>query len=263
MIIDAIGVEQSQKTDSHPLEKAPSLSIKDVLQNITLGQDTSEAMLSTLANRLIRLDRQINDKEKVQFSAKAEGLSINQLVKKLLNAHDPDTLEEIEHKIHVEKIGEAPLSIQAAIEAEKQALIDDAVRVFYSPELKDFIIDVHKKYEQVVDRVNIDTITHSGWAKDAEAIATATIQDFTAWIESHKNEITALQIFYNQPYRRRELTYSMIKQVFETLKLEQPTLTPMRVWQAYEQLGKAKETPKGELMALVSLTRSISGIDAE
>ena len=108
MIIDAIGVEQSQKTDSHPLEKAPSLSIKDVLQNITLGQDTSEAMLSTLANRLIRLDRQINDKEKVQFSAKAEGLSINQLVKKLLNAHDPDTLEEIEHKIHVEKIGEAP-----------------------------------------------------------------------------------------------------------------------------------------------------------
>ena len=65
VIIDAIGVEQSQKTDSRPLEKAPSLSIKNVLQNISLGQDTSEAMLSTLANRLIRLDRQINDKEKV------------------------------------------------------------------------------------------------------------------------------------------------------------------------------------------------------
>ena len=64
VIVDAIGVEQSQKTDSRPLERAPGLSLKDVLNNIVIGQDTSDDMLTTLANRLIRLDRQINDKEK-------------------------------------------------------------------------------------------------------------------------------------------------------------------------------------------------------
>ncbi len=263
VIIDAIGVEQSQKTDSRPLEKAPGLSLKDVMMNIVAGQNTSEEMLSTLANRLIRLDRQINDKEKATFSTKADGFSINQIVKKLLNAHDPDTLEQIELKIRREKIGEAPLSIEAAINAEKQKLIDDAINVFHKPELRDFIIDVRKKYDQIIDSVNLDMVIHSGWVKDTEAVASTTIQDFTAWLESHKDEITALQIFYGQPYRRRELTYKMIKEVFEILKLERPALAPTRVWQAYEQLGETKETPKNELIALVSLMRKISGIDAQ
>jgi type I restriction enzyme R subunit len=56
VIIDAIGVEQSQKTDSHPLEKAPGLSLKEILQHVAMG-NTSEEMMSSLANRLIRLDR--------------------------------------------------------------------------------------------------------------------------------------------------------------------------------------------------------------
>ena len=60
VIIDAIGVEQSQKTDSRPLEKAPSVSLKEILQRIAVG-DRSEEMMSTLANRLLRLDKQINE----------------------------------------------------------------------------------------------------------------------------------------------------------------------------------------------------------
>jgi type I restriction enzyme, R subunit len=32
----------------------------------------------------------------------------------------------------------------------------------------------------------------------------------------------ALQIFYNQPFRRRELTYSMIKEVLEKLQNDKP-----------------------------------------
>ncbi|MEO6547950.1 MAG: DEAD/DEAH box helicase family protein, partial [Ferruginibacter sp.] len=66
VIIDAIGVEQSQKTDSRPLEKKPGMSLKDLLQNVAMG-NTPEDILSTLANRLIRLDKQINEKEKANF----------------------------------------------------------------------------------------------------------------------------------------------------------------------------------------------------
>ena len=66
VIIDAIGVEQSQKTDSRPLEKKPGMSLKDLLQNVAMG-NTEEEILSTLANRLIRLDKQINASEKIQF----------------------------------------------------------------------------------------------------------------------------------------------------------------------------------------------------
>lgn len=263
VIVDAIGVEQSQKTDSRPLERAPSLSLKDVMNNIVIGQDTSDDMLTTLANRLIRLDRQINDKEKATFMQKTNGLSLNHLVKKLLNAHNPDVLEQIETKIRLEKIGEAPLSIETAIAAEKQKLIDDAVQAFNNPDVRQYIIDVRKKYDQIIDTVNLDSVVQSGWVKDTEAVAQSTVQDFTAWLNNHKDEIIALQIFYNQPYRRRELTYKMIKEVFERPKLERPTLAPLAVWRAYEQLGQTKETPKNELVALVALIRKVCRLDSE
>lgn len=261
VIIDAIGVEHSHKTDSRPLEKNPGMSLKDVLQNVAMG-NTTESILSTLANRLIRLDKQINEKEKANFVANAGGQNINHVVKGLLNAYDPDTLDSIEIKIKNELIGQAPVVIDAAIEKEKQKLIEDAVAVFNNPELREYIVDVRKKYDQVIDHINIDEVTNIGWVKDQDAAAELTISNFTSWVEAHKDEITALEIFYDQPYRRRELTYKMIKDLYEKITTEQPLLAPSHVWRAYEQLKQANGAAKNELVALVSLIRKVSGIDS-
>ena len=260
VIIDAIGVEKSQKTDSRPLEKAPGLTLKDLLQNVAMG-NTQEEILSSLANRLIRLDRQINQKEKTSFAAQANGFTINQVVQRLLNAYDPDTLDNIERKVSMQMSGEAPVAIKEAINKEKQKLIDLAVNVFHNPDLRNYIADVRKKYDQIIDVVNIDEVTNIGWVKDQVASATSTIKDFTDWIEAHKEEITALQIFYSQPYRRRELTYQMIRDLCEKIKTERPQLSPSHVWQAYEQIQQAKGSPRNELIALVSVIRKVSGID--
>ena len=59
------------------------------------------------------------------------------------------------------------------------------------------------------------------------------VKDFSGWILEHKDELLALQIFYNQPYRRRELTYSMIKDVLEKLQNDKPALAPLNIWRAY------------------------------
>jgi type I restriction enzyme R subunit len=262
VIIDAIGVEQSQKTDSRPLEKAPGMSLKDVLQSVAVG-NTSEEILTTLANRLIRLDRQLSEKDKQRFSDKAGGHTIHHLVKQLLNAYDPDSIANIEVSVHDTLRGEAPTVIAAAIEKEKQQLIETAVAAFHNPDLREFIVDIRKKYDQIIDVVNIDEITNIGWVKDQDAAANATIHDFRAWIENHKDEITALQIFYAQDYRRRELSYKMIKDLCEQLKLEKPTLAPLAVWRAYEQLQQANGSARNELVALVSLVRNVCGIDRQ
>lgn len=261
VIIDAIGVEGSQKTDSRPLEKAPGVSLKDILQNVAMG-NTSEEMLSTLANRLIRLERQLSEKDKLKFAEQANGFTINHIVKQLLNAHDPDSVQSLKQQVKTELIGKAPVEIEAAIDKGKQKLIDEAVAVFHNPDLRDFIVDIRKKYDQIIDVVNLDTITNIGWVKDQAAAATNTINDFKAWIESNKDEITALQIFYAQAYRRREFSYKMIKDLCEKLKTEKPLLAPLTVWRAYEQLEKTNGSAKNELIALVSLIRRVSGIDA-
>ncbi|MCC7523609.1 MAG: DEAD/DEAH box helicase family protein [Chitinophagaceae bacterium] len=260
VIIDAIGVEQSQKTDSHPLEKNPGMSLKDVLQNVAIG-NTTEDILSTLANRLIRLDKQINDKEKQQFAQYTGGKNISQIAKQLLNAYDPDTIEGIRRKLEAENPDASPSAIHSQFIIAHSQIIDQAVATFNNPELRDYIVDVRKKYNQVIDHINMDEITNIGWVKDQEAAAELTVSNFKAWIEAHKDEIIALQIFYNQPYRRRELTYSMIKDLCEKIKLEQPLLAPANVWKAYTQLKLAGGSAKNELTALVSIIRNISGVD--
>lgn len=270
VIIDAIGVESSQKTDSRPLEKKPGMSLKDILQNIAVG-NRDEDLLSTLANRLIRLDKQINDKEKTTFAAQAGGHTISHVVKELLNAYDPDTISNLELGIRAENPDAAPDQIHSTFNIQHSKLIESAVDVFNNHELRNFIVDVRKKYDQIIDNINQDETTNIGWVKDQEAAAALTISNFTAWIEAHKDEITALQIFYGQPYRRRELTYSMIKDLYEKIKTEQPLLAPMHVWRAYAQTdvsvpvpqkaGSSSKGPKNELIALVSLIRKVAGID--
>src|SRR5690606_3558057 len=90
------------------------------------------------------------------------------------------------------------------------------------------------------------------------------VQEFAEYIEAHRDEITALSIFYDQPYRRRELTLKMVKDLLEQLKLDRPLLAPVYVWEAYKQLDQVKEnSPKSELITLVSLVRKATGIDAQ
>ncbi|MBL7936043.1 MAG: DEAD/DEAH box helicase family protein [Bacteroidia bacterium] len=261
VIIDAIGVESSQKTDSRPLEKAPGVSLKDVLQSIAVG-NTSEDMLSTLANRLIRLDKQLSEKDKLKFAEQANGFTINHVVKQLLHAYDPDVILNLEIRIKNENKGASPHEIETAITKGKQELIEEAVAVFHNPDLREFIVDIRKKYDQIIDVVNIDTITNIGWIKDQAASSTNTINDFKTWIETNKDEITALQIFYAQDFRHRTFTYKMIKDLCDTLKTQKPLLAPLTVWKAYEQLEKANGSAKNELIALVSLIRRVIGIDS-
>lgn len=260
VIIDAIGVEKSQKTDSRPLEKAPSVSLKEVLHRVAVG-DRSEEIMSTLANRLLRLDKQINDFERQTFSQKAHGKSISEVVRQLLYAHDPDTKESIEQDIKEENPGISPQEIEENFKKKHVTILEHAVKIFHNPELREFIIDVRKKYDQIIDNVNLDTVNNSGWVKDQQTEAEKLIQDFNTWIEENKDEITALQIFYDQPFRRRELTFKMLKELSEQIIRTKPTLAPLRIWKAYEQLESVIGQPKNELIALVSLIRKVSGID--
>ena len=260
VIIDAIGVEKSQKTDSRPLEKKPGLSLKEVLEGIAMG-NKDEEMLTTLANRLIRLDKQINEKEKAAFAEKAGGKNIISVVKDLLNVYDADTIENLELRIKRENPEASPAEINSTFKIQHSKLIDDATSVIDNYDLRNFIIDVRKKYDQYIDHINPDEITNLGWVADSKATAENLVHDFKAWIEEHKTEITALQLFYAQPYRRRELTYTMLKDLAETIKMNKPVLAPLHVWKAYEQLEKVNGQPKNELMALISLVRRVSGID--
>jgi len=259
VIVDAVGVTKSLKTDSRPLEKKPGVPLKDLLGAIVVGA-RDEELFTSLASRLTRLEKQITDKEKNQFLERSGGKPLNHVVRDLLNAFNPDTLEELQNKVQRENPDASPAEVDSKYKASVNILQDKAASVF-TGEVNEFIENVRKAHSQIIDNINPDELINAAWDKDSANKATEVIKDFIAWIEEHKNEIIALQIFYNQPYRRRELTYSMIKEILEKIKLDRPLLAPLHVWRAYEQLEKVTGQPKNELIALVSLIRNISGID--
>lgn len=261
VIVDAIGVSKSLKTDSRPLERKPTVPLKDLLHAVTVGSQQEDVFVS-LANRLLRLNRQMTEKEHLQFQAQTGGIPMLQVARNLLNAFNPDLLEALREKIDRTTGDVSPAEKENLFKAEQEKICTEAAKIF-TGELNNYIDHVRKQHNQVIDTVNIDTLTHAAWDAGSHEKATATVQDFTAWVQQHKDEITALQVFYNQPYQRRAFTYAMISEVLDKLKAAKPALAPLAVWRAYETLEKTNGSPRNELTALVALLRRVAGSDNE
>jgi type I restriction enzyme R subunit len=268
VIVDAIGATKSKKTDSRPLERKPNLDLKDLLGAITIGVADEDLFLS-LANRLIRLEKQITEKEKDKLLEFSGGKNLKQMTKELIAAYDQDEIEK-KAQIEIDKIpvpDQTPALIDEAKKTAQEELVRQAASSF-NGELNDYLENVRREHEQIIDSVNIDTVTKSEWDTTSVDKATAIVKDFSEYLKLHKDEIKALSIFYNQPYNRREITFKMIKEVFDKLTLEKPMLAPDYVWNAYSALSQSKgatvpNQPKDELTALVSLIRRACGIDSE
>ncbi len=240
VVVDAIGATKSKKTDSRPLERKPSVPMKDLLGAVLMGA-TDEDLFTSLANRLIRLDKQITEDEKEKIIELSDGKSINHIIKDLLNVYDPDVLESV----------------------PQDELIKE-VQTTFNGELNDYLENVRKVHEQIIDVVNLDTVLVADWDKDSSDKANEIITEFKDYIEEHKDEITALKIFYNEPHRRRELTSKMVKELLTNIKTNKPRLAPSIVWEAYRQLEETNpQSPKSEIIALVSILRRLTGLDTK
>lgn len=258
VIVDAIGVTKSIKTDSRPLERKPTVALKDLLNAVAVGSRAEDVFI-TLAGRLGRLEKQLTDKEKKAFKEKTNGITINKVIKNLINAFDEDKIDEKARSIYNIPVCEEPTVEQ--ISSAQDKLIDVASNVF-DGEFNEFIENLRKAHDQIIDIVNLDRVTYAGWDKQSKDESNEIVEEFKTYIEENKNDILALQIFYNQPYRRKDITFNMIKELLEKIKENKPNLAPIRVWQAYEQIEKVNgENPKDELVALVSLIRRVTNID--
>jgi type I restriction enzyme R subunit len=191
------------------------------------------------------------------------GKTMSRTVKDLLNAYDPDLIESktkaLVNEIPVED--RTPAKEEDCRKQAQQELVVKAASTF-TGELNAYIENVRKVHEQIIDTVNPDKLLRSEWDSFTKDKAEEVVRNFRDYIEANKDEITALSIFYDQPYRRREITFRMIKDLLDKLKTEKPLLAPHYVWDAYAQLEEVKgNSPKNELVALVSLVRRVCGID--
>ncbi|MBN1647968.1 MAG: DEAD/DEAH box helicase family protein [Spirochaetales bacterium] len=270
VIVDAVGAVKSKETDSRPLERKPSVPLKDLLGAVTMGVAEEDLFLS-LANRLIRLDKQLTDKERSNMLEYSGGKDLKHITRELLAAYDPDVLHsKIAEKTASLKYEERTKEKLEQIEKEaRRELIDEASSTF-NGRLNDYIDNVRKIHEQIIDHLNIDGVTRSEWDASSLENAESVVNGFSEYLEKHKDEIQALSIFYNQPYNRREITFRMIKEVMEKIRMDKPAFSPENVWNAWDAVDSARSgnqgqrsMPKSDLTILVSLIRRACGIDNE
>jgi type I restriction enzyme, R subunit len=264
VIVDAVGTTKSKKTDSRPLERKPTVPLKDLLGAVAIGAQ-DEDLFTSLANRLIRLEKQLNDSEKTKFQELSSGKNISVVAKELLGAYDPDLIDsKTQELLHaIPEKDRTPTTIDECRKQAQEQLATKAASTF-TGKLNEYIENVRKIHEQIIDTINPDKLLKAEWDTFSKDKAKEVLKDFSEYIKANKDEIAALSIFYDQPYRRRELTFKMIKEVLEKLRLDKPLLAPHYVWEAYAQIEAVKgRSPKNELVALVSLIRRVTGIDEQ
>jgi type I restriction enzyme, R subunit len=255
VIVDAVGVTKSCKTASEPLITKPHVPLKDLATGVMMGM-RDEDTVSSLAGRLARLDKQLDDKDQARIKETAGGVPLNEIVRRLFDAIDADRIEEEAVKASG---GAEPTDAQR--DQARDKLVGHAASVFTGP-LINLIDGIRREKEQTIDHDNLDTVLEAGWSGDAKENAEAMAKDFAAYLEEHHDEIEALSIFYSQPARRSQVTYAMIRAALEALKTDRPKLAPLRVWRAYALLDEYKGAdPVNELTALVALIRRVCGID--
>ena len=88
VLIDAVGVEKSLKTESRPLEKKPGVSLDTLLKSVAVGGRDDDTVL-TLGNRLVRLAKQLDDKALTRIAG-IQRRRMGELARGLVEAGNPD-----------------------------------------------------------------------------------------------------------------------------------------------------------------------------
>ena len=243
VIVDAVGVTRSLKTESRTLERKPGVNLKDLMMSVVMGAK-DEDTLTTLAGRLTKLDKELTPAERKKYTEISGGLTLSETAKSLLNAFDED---------YIAGSGKTP-----------EKLIETVAATFCEPKLRDFILDARKAHDQIMDNVNLDTVNAAAWDGDYAKKAEEDIASFRQFIEENKNEITALTILYSGSYKARPLTLQMIQEVYDAL--QKRNLSAERLWNAYSCTQKDKvktKSPVSKLIDIVSLLRFELGIATE
>src|SRR5690554_1470483 len=207
VIVDAIGVTKSLKTASQPLITKLGVALKDLAMGVMMGASDTDTV-SSLAGRLARLDKQLDDQDRARIAEQADGKPLLLMVGELFGAIDADRVEQKALEISGLPSGSDP-GDDARNKAQAE-LVKQAASVF-NGELIELIDSIRRDKEQTIVHDDLDSVINIGWAGETEENAKTLTEEFAAWLkekaQQDADQIEALHIYFNTPARRSEVTY--------------------------------------------------------
>ena len=246
-VIDAVGVTESLKSISAPLERKKGISFKKLLESVAMGandEDTISSLASRLAklalnatpqdNELARNLSAINDKK---------GKDLRELARDLSECIDSDFCD-------------------GKSKSELESIRDSALMPFNNPLLRQHLLEMASKNFIYIDDISVDEVITGAFSTDN---ALQQIANFKEFLTTHKDELEALQIIYAQSYAKRHLTRNLINELHEKLRFA--GLGIANLWNAYALTQKERVKPlqnaESKLTNLIQLVRFELGFDSE
>lgn len=249
VIVDAVGVCESDKTNMSSMERKKGVSFEKLLESVVFVRD--DDTLQTLAGRLAKLDAELTPKQREEFKT-SFGTGIQELGRNLVDAMDKD----VQIAKAKELYGEDPSEKQ--VEKVREDLVNTACAPLDDPDFRKALVEIKKQTEIIIDIVSIDETLEAGFSTEAKEKAEKIVKRFSEFIEENKDEITALQVYFSKPYSQRHITYDSVKELAEKIQKPPYLLNQENLWNAYRILeeSKVKGKPSFQILTnIISLVR--------
>ena len=242
VIVDAVGVTEVGLHDTVPLERKKGVSFDRLMNQIGLGS-TDEAVVSSVASRLARLDRRMTADDRAAVEEVA-GIGLGDLVRQITDALNPDR----QHAEATAKVGtDDPTPEQVAATAEH--MIAEAVKpIAGNAALREKLIDVRRSYEQMIDTATKDKVIFGEYSREAADRAREQTQSFRQFIEDHKRRDHRSAGALQPTLRRR----THLRRHQGTGPSHRPLTPPLDPRRAVERPTRPSTPPKCEDQATAS-----------
>ena len=207
-LVDAVGVTEHEKYIPTGGEPVDVISLKRLLELITHGF-LPDDILRTLASRLARIYNKATAEQRNHFTELA-GADMKDLSSSIFEALDNGSLppfEDVNQANNERKGLVAPLANHPQARQELLILNAGFVETLMPGE---------------------DTLIYKGFSKE-EAIETTSA--FEKYCAEHQDDIKALSIIWNN--QGEPLTYSLLKDLENTLRMANSRFTAGRLWNCY------------------------------
>ncbi|MCP4590137.1 MAG: restriction endonuclease subunit R, partial [bacterium] len=241
------------------LDRNRSLSMSKLLERFAWGAATEDDFES-LAVRLSRLAPFLTENERTEVETLTGGKSPRHLAAGLLDAVNADVIQT---RAQTLAGGPGAATTPEHIATASAQLMAEAADPFNDPDLRKKLQNIKQRTEMTIDTVSKDTVIEAAFTTDQ---AQQTVTSFREFLEQNRDEITALQLLFSQPYRRQSLTLRQIEELRDRIQMPPHAWTTESLWQAYAQLEQDKvrgvRTTR-TLTDIVSLVRHALQLDDE
>jgi type I restriction enzyme R subunit len=239
-LIDAVGVTENDKHipplrhDGTPPLVNPTL--EQLLEQISYGYLPDDYLL-LLSSRLSRINAKSNDKQRKAFAEKA-GITMYDLAVNIYNILENNSLPDFTDKNQPN--------------AERKALVTPLAG---KPGARKYLLVLNVGFTKILVPGE-DELIYKGFSEEE---AQSTTQAFENYVNTHKDEIEALRIIYNN--RKEAINYDTLQDLRAKLLSADSRFSMLRLWNSYsvtqtDRVVKLKpETDRDCLTNLIQLVR--------